>query len=262
MTIFMDRTTGRRAGAAVAGLLLAFALFTRSAAFAEQRLIVVELFTSQGCSLCPSAEAYLGELTKRADVLALAYHVDYWDYLGWRDRFAEAAFSRRQQRYAEQFGLPYVYTPQVVIDGHRHASASRPDAAEAEIAGASNTGPPVVNVKLTRLSPGRLYVEVAGAAEPGLSADIVLVGYDERHVTRIESGENSGKTLVNHHVVRGFKSVASWSGRRFELTVPLDDDGERSDFCAVLVQLPGQGRIIGAARIDMRLDPQATAGKN
>jgi hypothetical protein len=251
----------RRIRAAAAGVLLGLAALWPATGQAGQRLTVVELFTSQGCPLCPPAEEYLGTLTRRADILPLAFHVDYWDYLGWRDRFAEPAFSRRQQRYSERLGLPYVYTPQIVVDGHLQASGGRPDDVEAEIATASADTAGRVEVTLTRLSSTRLRIALPASVLQGGAADIVLVAFDERHTTRVEGGENDGKTLVNHHVVRDVRSIAAWTGERFELTVPLDDDHGAPDFCAVLVQLSGQGHVIGAASIDMRVAVPVAAGK-
>ncbi len=250
---------GRAVAAAFAGLLLALALWPVSA-IAGPRLTVVELYTSQGCPLCPPAEVYLGELAQRGDLLPLAFHVDYWDHLGWSDRFAEPAFSRRQQRYSDQLGLPYVYTPQIVVDGHLQVSGSHLDEVEAEIESV-HADEGAVEVTLTRLSPVRLRIQIPAAALEEGGADVILVGFDERHETEIVGGENSGMTQVNHHVVRAAKSIASWNGDRFDLTVPLDADHDGTDYCAVLVQRHGQGRIIGAAKIDMRVPGPKPADK-
>lgn len=222
-----------------------------SAGPAAQQLTVVELFSAQGCPLCPPAEAFLGELAQRADLLPLAFHVDYWDYLGWSDRFADAGFARRQQRYSDRIGLPYVYTPQIIVDGTLQASGSRRDAVDAGIATARTDVAGKVAVTLTRLSPTQLRIEIA-ATPLGENADIVLVGFDAMHSTDIAAGENRGATLVNYNVVRDIKAIASWTGDAIDMTVPLATEHGSTDFCAVLVQQAGQGRILGAARIDMR----------
>ena len=224
-----------------------------------QRLTVVELYSAQGCPLCPPAEMFLGELSKRDDLLPLAFHVDYWDYLGWPDRFADAGNARRQQRYADRLGLPYVYTPQMIIDGRQQASGSRRDAVDAGIVAARAEADSRVAVTLRRLSPMQLQIDIVAMplAEP---ADIVLVGYDAKHRTEIAAGENRGITLDNYNVVREFKTIASWNGDRFQLTVPLSSDHDASEFCAVLVQQADQGRILGAARLDMRPERGAPGG--
>lgn len=240
-----------RCGAVLGAALLGLVLLTASGAGAGQRLTVVELFSAQGCPLCPPAEAYLGTLAQRDDVLPLAFHVDYWDHLGWVDRFASPAFVRRQQRYSDRLGLPYVYTPQIVVDGARQASGGRPQAVDAAIAAAREETQDVA-IALTRLSATSLRIEIPATARLANGADIMLIGFDTMHRTVIEAGENRGTTLVNYHVVRDVKSIATWHGERFSLTVPLMPDAGVTDFCAVLVQEAGQGRIIGAARIDMR----------
>ena len=239
----------RRLRATVAALGL---VMLASAAAAADRLTVVELYSAQGCPLCPPAETYLGELVQRADILPLAFHVDYWDYLGWPDRFAAPAYSRRQQRYSDRLGLPYVYTPQIVIDGYRQAAGGRRDEVEAQIALAAGDAAAAVEVRLTRLSATRLRIEVPAMPAREDAADVVLIGFDAMHQTDIGKGENRGMHLVNYHVVRDIKSIASWAGDGLDLIVPLSTDHGATDFCAVLVQEAGQGRIIGAARIDMR----------
>lgn len=240
-----------RALSRCAAALLCISLLP-AAVQAGDRLTVVELYSAQGCPRCPSAEKFLATLTEREDLLPLAFHVDYWDNRGWRDTFANPAFSRRQERYSERLGLPYVYTPQIVIDGHRHASGGQPRAVEAEIETAV-AGGGGVEVTLTRLSAITLRIQLPAAALGKNTADIILVGYDERYVTQITHGDNKGMTLANHHVVRDVKSIASWNGETLDLTVPIDEEHGGTDFCAVLVQRQGQGRIIGAARLDMRM---------
>jgi hypothetical protein len=247
--VTIGNRTVRRVCAASA--LLWLALLAAGTAAAD-RLTVVELYSAQGCPLCPPAEVYLGELAQRPDILPLAFHVDYWDYLGWPDRFAEAGHVRRQKRYSDRLGLPYVYTPQIVVDGYRQVSGGRRDEVEAEIAAAAANKSHAVEMTLTRLSPTMLRIEIPAGVPRAEAADIVLIGYDAMHETEIARGENSGMRLVNYHVVRDVKSIASWNGDRFELIVPMETGHGSSDFCAVLVQEAGQGHIIGAASIDMR----------
>ena len=136
------------------GLLLAS--LSALPAQAGERLTVVELFTSQGCPLCPTADAFLGELTKRDDVLALSFHVGYWDYIGWADPFAKTAYTKRQEKYLDRFGLPYVFTPQAVIDGRLHASGNRQDRILRNIVAASSLDRGRIEVELTRISAGQV----------------------------------------------------------------------------------------------------------
>ena len=250
---------GRAARAGGVAVLLFLPML--APAWAGPRPTVVELFSAQGCPLCPPAEQYFGELVERGDVLPLAFHVDYWDHLGWPDPFARPAYSRRQQHYSDRLGLPYVYTPQIVVDGRFDASGRRPNQVDADIAKAAEAAGDSVDVTLMRLSPTQLRIELPATVLTEGPAEIVLVGFDRRHETVISRGKNSGMTLVNYHVVRHVRALASWSGSAFDLTVPLEsgDSSGGTDYCAVLVQQPGQGRIIGVGVIDMRA---AAAGKS
>ena len=235
-----------------AGLLLA--ALSSSPASAGERLTVVELFTSQGCPLCPPADAFLGELTKRGDILGLSFHVGYWDYIGWADPFSKPAYTKRQERYLDRFGLPYVFTPQVVIDGRMHASGNRQDNILRAITKAGKVERGRIDVELTRVSAGqiRIHIPAPEAVYRG-EAEIILLRFDEKKETVVTRGENSGKTLVNYNVVRIMRPVADWNGEAVDLVQRLVElDGPGGDFCAVLVQERRQGRILGAAFIDMR----------
>ncbi len=235
-----------------AGLLLAALASAPSSA--GERLTVVELFTSQGCPLCPSADAFLGELTKRGDVLALSFHVGYWDYIGWADPFAKPAYTKRQEKYLDWFGLPYVFTPQAVIDGRMHASGNRQESILRHIKVAGKVERGRIDVELTRISAGQVRIRIAmtEAVYRG-EAEIILVRFDEKKETVVTHGENSGKTLVNFNVVRVMRPVADWNGEPVDMVQRLVDlDSPGGDFCAVLIQERAQGRILGAAVVDMR----------
>ena len=235
-----------------AGLLLA--AVAPPPASAGERLTVVELFTSQGCPLCPPADAFLGTLTKRSDVLALSFHVGYWDYIGWTDPFSKPGFTKRQEKYLVRFGLPYVFTPQAVIDGRMHASGNRQDSILQSIKAAGKVERGRIDVELTRVSAVQVRVHIA---EPEAvyrgEAEIILIRFDKRKETVVTHGENAGKTLVNYNVVRVMRPVADWNGEAVDLVqrlIELDDPG--GDFCAVLIQERAQGRILGADIVDMR----------
>lgn len=229
-------------------------LVSRQTRAASKPLVVVELFTSQGCSSCPPAEAYLGELAERDDVLALEYHVDYWDYIGWKDPFADPAFTERQRQYNHRLGSRYNYTPQMVIDGRDHEVGSRRSAVDARIEAAgmkrmmSDAEPPTLAMAPT--SDGGLTVRLDGAPpEPG-AYRVLLVGFDQRHETDVSRGENTGKRLVNAHVVRGLMEVGpDWTGGPLEIQIAAADlAGDKG--CAILVQDPSTGTIAVAAEMN------------
>src|SRR5271170_6959579 len=177
------------------------------AGHATERPVVVELFTSQGCSSCPPANAYLNELSKgRRDVLALAFHVTYWDRLGWKDPFSMAAATERQDRYGHRFG-DGSYTPEIVVDGaaglvgsHRHDVGSAIEKAKQE----SRTAAPV---SVTKDGGDRVSIQVG----PGTGAGkVLLMGFDHDHTTAIGRGENGGRTLQEANIVRSIRSVGQW----------------------------------------------------
>lgn len=202
---------------------------------------VVELFTSQGCSSCPPADAFLGELTKRDDVLALAFHVDYWDYIGWKDPFADPKYTSRQRHYSAKLGLRYVFTPQMVVQGASSATGSN-QAAVLGLIG-RDRGMDRVEVKMSRDASG--LVTASLPASPDVEeADIWVVFYDRKHVTEIKRGENGGRTLRNYNVVRKLVRLGSWRGEVKDFPIQAMSVG---DACAVLVQSVRTGRILGAA---------------
>jgi hypothetical protein len=209
--------------------------------------VVVELFTSQGCSSCPPADAFLGELARRSDVIALAFHIDYWDYIGWKDPFASSAWTDRQHAYKRSLGLHMVYTPQMVIDGRRDAVGSEPRAVNDAIAAAATTDDKVA-VSITREAEGRYRVALPAAAKmQGLPATVWLVVFDRQQVTPVAKGENAGATLTDHNIVRELRPIGSWSGAVQELTLDLDMAGMAGKGCAVIVQSDSAGPILGAA---------------
>jgi hypothetical protein len=229
-------------------LLLACALtaITLSPAAARD-LVVVELFTSQGCSSCPPADALLGDLAKRDDVLALSLHVDYWDYIGWKDPFASPANTQRQRAYARQFGLGYVYTPQMVVNGRSQMTGSNRPAVLHGIDQAK--GAPGLAIELKR--DGNTLTASLPQGDADGDAAVYAVLFDNEHVTDVRRGENRGRKLAYSNVVRDMERVATWRGAA--LTLPLDrlpTDGR--DACAVIVQSERTGRILGSAVIDLK----------
>jgi hypothetical protein len=252
------------------------------AASAADRPTVVELFTSQGCSSCPPADALLGELTRRADVLPLAFHVDYWNRLGWKDPYSSADSTARQRAYARLLDLRTIYTPQMVVDGRidvvgseRAAVLKAIEAARAssiytpqmvvdgriDVVGseraavlkaieAARASQRTVPIELARDGDGLRVRVGAGEGEPG-RATVLLVGFDRQHVTKIGAGENGGRTLAEWHLVRGVTPLGAWTGTAHEVTVPAD---RLSGYERVAVLLQGDdGRMLGAAALDAQL---------
>jgi hypothetical protein len=203
--------------------------------------VVVELYTSQGCSACPPADALLGELAQREDVIALALHVDYWDYLGWRDVFGSAANTRRQRAYVSALGGRTVFTPQIVIDGaHTVVGSRRADVLD-EVALARTT-PHHATVSLERDQDG-MAIRVAGAPIDGAARVLFFVVEPPLTVTPAR-GENRGRTLVYHNAVRFWMTLGVWTGGEQVWRAPAPEDARA---VAVLVQR-GNGEILGAAQ--------------
>lgn len=223
-----------------AAALLMLLLPAAATAQAPARPTVVELFTSQGCNSCPPADAYLAELARQPGVLALELHVDYWDYIGWRDPFALRAFSERQRAYGRMLEQRYIYTPQMVIDGQTHAVGSNRAAVERAMARARARA----NVIAITLSNRRVRIE--GPSEG--PAAVWFVVYDTQHETEVPRGENRGRRLVNTNIVRRWERIGTYAGQPLEVEIGRVGDGQSA---AILVQArDGIGPIIGARVID------------
>jgi hypothetical protein len=221
---------------AVATLALSCAAAVASAS-AETRPVVVELFTSQGCSSCPPADAVLAELAPRKDVLALGFHVDYWDSLGWKDPLSTPGATGRQNEYAAQFGRHEVFTPQIVIDGQRQAVGSNRNAVLQAIAQSDATA--IAPVAFA--ADGRSVAIGAGSGQ----GKVLLVRYVRSRTTQVQRGENAGRTAVDVNGVESFRTAGEWTGQKVEFPVdPVDADHG----LAVVVQ-GADGRILGAAAL-------------
>jgi hypothetical protein len=232
---------------AISPLLIASALLANaSVASAPSRPVVVELFTSQGCSSCPPADAYIGELAQRRDVLALTYHVQYWDDLGWRDRFGLSAATLRQQNYATFLHLYSVYTPQAIIDGNAGFVGSDRSAIGKSL-DAHRAGVPVAIA--VRGAEIRVQVGAQSGVGPG---DVVLVPYLRSAVSPIGRGENAGLTLKEFNVVREIRTLGRWDGEAREYLARVDSLPADATDVAVLVQAAGQAPIIGAGTVALR----------
>lgn len=241
-----------------AGLLpyaLGAAIFLASlfgATASERPVKVVELFTSQGCSSCPPADMLFRELAERDDVVALAYHIDYWDYLGWKDSLASAENTTRQQAYAEVFGGS-VYTPQLVIDGARHVIGSAREKVEAAVATQSDTKALSVDVDISSGSNSiEIHIDEGQPVPHG--AHVVLVYFEPRHLAKIEQGQNAGREIDYRNIVTRHQTVGVWHGDAMDIEIPKSEMAKRGGRCAVLLQQVDEsgrpGLILGAAQSD------------
>lgn len=224
---------------AAGNMLVVLALFhPGAAAAADHRVTVVELFTSQGCSSCPPANANLTTLSRRPDVLALSFAVTYWDSLGWKDSFGRPEFTARQVAYEPPLGRSGPFTPQMVVDGKADAVGNRLSPVETLIANAGGDDRPKVEIADKMVSIG------AGRGSGG--ADVWLVFYDPRTVeVAVGRGENSGRTLPHTNVVHRLSRIGEWDGSALRIPLPAAPAGMKT---AVLLQEPQGGAILGAAR--------------
>jgi hypothetical protein len=206
--------------------------------------VVVELYTSQGCSSCPPADAVLAELAGRDDVIALALHVDYWDYIGWKDAFADPQHTMRQKAYARAAGARSIYTPQMIVEGQDHLIGLQP----VELADLIDRhGAVAAPVRLTLARSGDAITIRADALQPLQQRVMVqVVRYRPEAVVSIRRGENAGRDLTYHNIVESWESVGEWSGSApFEARHTAAGD----DPVVVIIQEPGPGHILAAARL-------------
>jgi hypothetical protein len=213
---------------------------------------VVELYTSQGCSSCPKADAVLGRLAQREDLIAISWGVDYWDYLGWRDTAARPEFTARQKAYARVLGYGMVYTPQAVINGAVHMNGGDEAKIERTIARIAEAFAAVrVPVRLSAEN-GHLVVDIGAAPQSAAAkeATVWLAAIARRVEVPIARGENRGKTVAYSNVARRLIPVGTWSGK--PMTVRLDRrsfmHGD-ADRVVVLLQQGHGGPIVGAAQL-------------
>jgi hypothetical protein len=224
-------------------LLSALAAGAALPAEVRTRPVVYELFTSQGCSSCPPAEAIANELAQRADVLALSFHVDYWNDLGWRDNYSLAEATERQRGYARALRRSSVYTPQAIVDGSRDLVGSQRDAVTEALAGER-----VGFATSVSLDAGILHIHIGEGPMRSSGADVVLVGFLRQAVTHIGRGENSGRTLTESNIVRALRPLGAWNGTPHDYQLEVASLPADTTDVAVLIQSAGQGTILGAAR--------------
>ncbi len=230
-----------------AGLLLLAVADVRAASTAPPVASVLELFTSQGCSSCPPADALLLTLARKPDVVAVSFPVDYWDYIGWKDTLAAPAFSARQKGYAAVQGEPHVYTPQAIVNGLAGVVGSdRHEIDEAMRAAAGKEGALTLPMRLSH-SDGSLLVELPDGE--GGPANVVALRVVRSKTVHIGRGENAGRSVTYTNVVRAIDKIGEWTGER--ATFRLPDSREEGEGYVVLLQkgsLDKPGAILGAAK--------------
>ncbi len=230
-----------------AGLVAAAALMGGAGYADEKPLVLIELFTSQGCNSCPPADALLAELAVRDDVLPLALHVDYWDYIGWKDKFARPEHTARQKAYAHVAGASTIYTPQMVVGGTDHVVGYKPmrvadymKAHEATLAD--------VEVR-AEIVDGKMRIKclVKDGTTLPTKINVDIVRFNPSETVDIKHGENAGETIAYTNIVTDWERVATWDGREtLELDTAMAGDGPM----ALILQEPGPGRVLAAYRIN------------
>jgi len=229
---------------------LSLSVGSTSVIAADKQPVVVELFTSQGCSSCPPADKILGELASQPNVISLSFNVDYWDYLGWRDTLGSSKHTKRQQQYAANRGTRQVYTPQMIINGHVDVVGSRRSKVLAAVNKAlTDNGRVPMEISETA---GEITIDVADSPNSKLAAKStvwVLVTSPKVSVP-VERGENRGKKITYHNVVRQMVPAGMWDGKAIRITLPKDGlEMSKGRDCIVLLQEGTVGKVIGAARM-------------
>jgi hypothetical protein len=230
---------------AVVLALLAIAVPARAQSEGVQARVVVELYTSQGCTQCPRANRLLGTFAREDDVLALTFPVGIWDYLGWRDTFARPEFAERQRVYSTSLRVRGRFTPQLVINGVHQMSASDWDQARAAFAEQQSAAWPAgaPSVAISRLRNNRVRVTVSSNPDPSHSADLWLVAFDPGPVTVVVTGgANINRSVAHYNLVRTIERLGTWEG-----SASWYERAHCSPECAVIVQSANGGRILAAA---------------
>ena len=248
---------------ASASLIAGFLIGTFVVARAEPRALL-ELFTSQGCSSCPAADKLLGELTADPSLVALSLPIDYWDYLGWKDTLASPAHSARQRAYARMRGDRQVYTPQIVVNGSVHVLGSDRAAIERAVE-QTDKKPGVMSVPVSMTVGGAsLNVRVEATESEHHVGEVWLCPVAKAIAVAIGRGENRGRTITYHNVVRGWLKLGDWTGAASTWNVPISQiETDGVDAAAVMLQEGTRdkpGLILGAAYTPLTADRGPTTG--
>jgi hypothetical protein len=228
-------------------LVLAAALMMAQGAQATTKSpVVLELFTSQGCSSCPPADLILGEFAKNEDIISLSFHVDYWDYIGWKDTFASKVTTARQYDYAKSLGQRNVYTPQMVVAGQKHIVGSDESSIRTAIR----------QIKSQKALQAKIKIQDAGdvlkltvSTSMKAPCEAWLFAFDSRHEVAVQRGENSGNKLAYTNVVRDVRLLGRWDGGERSFDVRHDEISmQKRDGYVIIVQAKGQGPVLAAKR--------------
>ena len=224
----------------------AAAMLAKPGFAAAARPVVVELFTSQGCSSCPPADAFLETLKGKPGIVALSYHVDYWDYLGWRDTLGSPEYSQRQYDYAKSRGDMNVYTPQIIINGVQHFVGNHTSKVSETIAAAQSSSPQWVDIAMSD-NKTDIMIDIAAGA-PTKKATLWLMAFAPSTSTDIKKGENAGKTIAYHNVVRKMVPAGMCHGEALKIVLPRESViPEDCKGWVALLQEGKVGRVIGVA---------------
>jgi hypothetical protein len=237
----IKRDSMRGFATSIAAALCAASL-SQTATARSRAPLVVELYTAQGCSACLKANLLLDSYAGLKHAIALTFSVDYWDYLGWRDTFAQPAFTDRQRAYADRLKVRSLNTPEFVIDGAREASG--PDNAKIDLLIDQQGGDPPRAPSIHLLHNGT-KVEIGAGPKPSRGGDVWLIRYDPtRQEVTVKTGENKGKVVSARNVVEELDRLGAWSGRRRSYTLPKASDPSLKT--VILVQGAKGGRILAA----------------
>jgi len=222
-----------------------------TATYAGDARAVIELFTSQGCSSCPPADELLGKLAADPSLVAMSLPIDYWDYLGWKDSLAKPGHTARQRAYAAVRGDRAVYTPQVVVNGAVHVQGSDKAAIERAIGQTrQQSGTLSLPVSLS-VQGDHIDVKVPASSDVRAKGEIWLCALTAAVPIAIGRGENRGRTITYHNVVRHWLKLGQWNGAARSVSVPLSDfQADNASSVAVLLQAGDDGapgRMLGAA---------------
>ncbi|WP_323784735.1 DUF1223 domain-containing protein [Thalassovita sp.] len=215
-----------------------------SPVLADDHPVVVELFTSQGCSSCPAADAYLATLAEREDVIALALHVDYWDYIGWKDAFADPRFTKRQKAYAIAANRHSVYTPQMIVNGVEHVVGNHP----VDVAALISKHAKVRNPISIGLKQQGNVLSISASSDRAMPMPVIvqLVRYLPEREVDIRAGENAGRKMIYNNIVTEWRRLGDWdTSAPFNLQTQVQGD----EPVVVIMQAPGPGPIIASARL-------------
>ena len=212
---------------------------------AEQRPVVVELFTSQGCSSCPPADEMFSELSARDDVIAIALHVDYWDYIGWKDKFGHPDHAKRQRAYAREAGRRSIYTPEMIVNGKTDIVGAKPMALADAIS--DHKQAPVRMTLDAKRGTGGVSLQGTVPSDVTGPMDVHVLQVMPVHATKITKGENRGKTIEYSNIAHNWRLAGTWDGQSpLEMSVEVAGD----DPVVILIQEAGAGAIVAAARVE------------